>query len=166
MFYGVQRETRGDHVIQTADVQQLMNHWWFAYDNALFEEWRGLWASDAHFSCRSDTGRTAFEEFVTADAHGLDAVMAWQTDHRLHSPHPLRHGAENVHILAVTDTSADFRSYIRVSQIVDGKVSHLSTAIVHGAVAIEDGELKIADLNVVLDTEESTPLAEKQAAQG
>ena len=148
-------------MIQPADVQQLMNHWWFAYDNALFDEWEQLWTSDPHFSCRSDTGATAFEEFVTADARGYDAVIAWQTDHRLHSPHPLRHGAENVHVLNATDTRAEFRSYIRVSQIVEGKVSHLSTAIVHGSVAIEDGALGIADLNVVLDTEDSTPLAGK-----
>ena len=151
-------------MIQPADVQQLMNHWWFAYDNAFFDEWKSMWTADAHFSCRSDTGRTAFEEFVTADAQGFDAVLAWQTDHRVNSPHPLRHGGENIHILNASDASADFRSYIRVSQIVEGKVSHLSTGIVHGSVAVEDGVLKIADLNVVLDTEDSTVLAEKQAA--
>jgi len=148
-------------MIQSADVQQLMNHWWFAYDNALFDEWNDLWTSDAHFSCRSDTGRTAFEEFVTADAKGIDAVIAWQTDHRMHSPHPLRHGGENVHILNANDDRAEFRSYIRVSQIVDGQVSHLSTGIVHGSVAIEGGALQISDLNVVLDTEDSTVLATK-----
>ncbi len=151
-------------MIQPADVQQLMAHWWFAYDNACFDEWKDLWTRDAHFSCRTDTGTTAFEEFVTADAQGLDAVMAWQTDHRLQSPEPLRHGAENVHVLNATATTADYRSYIRVSQIVEGQVSNLSTAIVHGSVAIEDGALKIADLNVVLDTEDSTVLAEKRAA--
>ena len=148
-------------MIEPAQVQQLMNHWWFAYDNALFDEWNGMWTKDAHFSCRSDTGRTSFEEFVTADAHGFDAVIAWQTDHRMHSPHPLRHGGENVHILNVTEAGADFRSYIRVSQIVGGQVSNLSTGIVHGSVAIEDGALKISDLNVVLDTEDSTVLATK-----
>lgn len=150
-------------MIQSADVQQLMNHWWFAYDNALFDEWKGMWTRDAHFSCRSDTGRTAFEEFVTADAQGFDAVMAWQTDHRMHSPHPLRHGGENIHVLNASESRAEFRSYIRVSQIVEGQVSNLSTGIVHGAVAIEDGVLKIADLNVVLDTEDSTVLATKDS---
>jgi hypothetical protein len=148
-------------MIQSADVQQLVNHWWFAYDNAMFEEWNDLWTRDSHFSCRSDTGRTAFEEFVTADAVGLDSVIAWQTDHRMNSPHPLRHGGENIHIMNVTDDRAEFRSYIRVSQIVDGQVSNLSTGIVHGAVAVEDGALKIADLNVVLDTEDSSVLATK-----
>jgi len=152
-------------MIEPADAQQLISKWWFAYDNALFDEWPAMWTSDAHFSCRSDTGQTAFEEFVTADARGREAVLAWQTDHRLHSPHPLRHGGENVHIVDATESRAGFRSYIRVSQIVDGAVSHLSTGIVHGALAVEDGVLKIADLNVVLDTEDSSVLAEKQVAQ-
>jgi len=153
-------------MISSADVQGLLNHWWFAYDNALFDEWNDMWTSDAHFSCRSDTGKTAFEEFVTADAQGLDAVLAWQTDHRLHSPHPLRHGGENIHVTSATAEGADFRSYIRVSQIVGGQVSNLSTGIAHGRVAVEDGRLKIADLNVVLDTEDSTVLATKGIAPG
>lgn len=148
-------------MITVADVQQLLHQWWFAYDGALFDEWPGLWTRDAHFSCRSDTGTTAFEEFVTADAVGIDAVLAWQTDHRLHSPHPLRHGAENVHLTSANDSRAEFRSYIRVSHIVGGKVVDLSTAIVHGSVAVEDGVLRLADLNTVLDTEDSTVLATK-----
>jgi hypothetical protein len=74
----------------------------------------------------------------------------------------LRHGGENIHVLDATDATAAFRSYIRVSQIVGGQVSNLSTGIVHGSVAIEDGVLKISDLNVVLDTEDSTVLATKE----
>jgi hypothetical protein len=151
-------------MIQPADAQQLINTWWFAYDNAYFDEWKGMWTADAHFSCRTDTGTTAFEEFVNADARGRDEVLVWQTDHRLHSPHPLRHNGENVHLTRADDTTADFRSYIWVTQIVGGAPSPLSTAIVHGSVAIEDGVLKIADLNVVLDTEDSTVLAEKRSA--
>jgi hypothetical protein len=153
-------------MIQPADVQQLILKWWFAYDNALFDEWPGMWSADAHFSCRTDTGTTDYEEFVNADAVGRDALIAWQTDHRMHSPHPLRHNGENVHLVRADDTAADFRSYIWVTQIVGGSPSPLSTAIVHGSVAIEGGALRIADLNVVLDTEDSTPLVEKQSTPG
>jgi hypothetical protein len=151
-------------MIQPADAQQLILKWWFAYDNALFDEWPEMWTSDAHFSCRTDTGTTAYEEFVNADAVGREAVIAWQTDHRLNSPHPLRHNGENVHLVDADDTTARFRSYIWVTQILGGAPSPLSTAIVHGTVAVEDGVLRIADLNVVLDTEDSTVLAEKQAS--
>jgi hypothetical protein len=83
----------------------------------------------------------------------------------MRSPHPLRHNGQNVHLTRADDAGADFRSYIWVTQIVGGSPSPLSTAIVEGSLAIEDGVLKIADLNVVLDTEDSTVLAEKQAAQ-
>jgi hypothetical protein len=151
-------------MIQPADVQQLISKWWFAYDNALFDEWPEMWAKDAHFSCRTDTGTTNYEEFVNADVDGRDAVLVWQTEHRLGSPHPLRHGGENVHLMNPAESTSDFRSYIRVSQIISGSPSHLSTAIVHGSVTMEDGVLKIADLNVVLDTEDSTVLAEKESA--
>jgi hypothetical protein len=151
-------------MIQPADAHQLLSKWWFAYDNALFEEWPQMWTADAHFSCRTDTGATAFEEFVNADARGRDDVLAWQTDHRLHSPHPLRHNGENVHLTRADESSADYRSYIWVSQIVGGSPSPLSTAVVHGSLAMEDGVLKISDLNVVLDTEDSTVLADKQVA--
>jgi len=148
-------------MIEPADVQQLIGKWWFAYDNALFDEWPAMWASEARFSCRTDTGRTAFEEFVNADVRGRDAVLAWQTDHRLHSPHPLRHHGENVHLVRADADSADFRSYIWVTQIVGGSPAPLSTAIVNGSVRLDDGALRISALEVVLDTEDSTVLVDK-----
>jgi hypothetical protein len=149
-------------MIQSADVQQLIGRWWFAYDNAHFDDWPAMFTADAHFACRTDTGTTDYEEFVRADVSGRDAVLAWQTDHRLGSPHPLRHNAENVHIVDASDVEAAFRSYIWVTQIVGGSPSPLSTAIVEGVVRIEDGDLRIAEMVVVLDTEDSTVLADKR----
>ena len=148
-------------MIQPSDVVQLLTRWWFVYDNALFAEWPELWASEAHFSVRTDTGTTSYEDFVNADLRGREDVLAWQTDHRMHSPHPLRHSATNVHLVRADGATADFRSYIWVSQIVGGSPSALSTAIVHGSVVLEDDLLRIADLTVVLDTEDSTVLADK-----
>lgn len=151
-------------MIQPADVQNLIGRWWFAYDNALFDEWPAMFTADATFTCRTDTGTTDYEEFVRADVQGKDAVLAWQTEHRLGSPHPLRHNGENVHLTSASDTEAAYRSYIWVTHVVGGQPTPLSTAIVTGRVAIEDGELRIAELNVVLDTEDSTVLAERQAS--
>lgn len=148
-------------MIEPADVQQLIGQWWFAYDNALFDEWPALWSADPRFTCRTDTGRTAFEDFVNAEVQGRDAVLAWQTDHRLHSPHPLRHHGENVHLVRADESTADFRSYIWVTQIVGGSPAPLSTAIVNGSVVVEDGGLRLSTLEVVLDTEDSTVLATK-----
>lgn len=151
-------------MIQPSDAVQLLHHWWFAYDGALFGEWPELWSADARFRCRTDTGTTAYEEFVTVDVRGRDEVLAWQTDHRLHSPHPLRHSATDVHLTRADETTADFRSYIWVTQIVDGSPSALSTAVVRGTLTVESGELRISDLEVVLDTESSTVLADKLEA--
>lgn len=149
-------------MINNADVQQLLSHWWFAYDNAIYSEWPDMFTQDAHFICKTDTGKTAYEEFVNADVSGRDAVLEWQTQHRQGSPYPLRHGGENIHICAVRENEADFRSYIRVSQIVNGSPSELSTAIVNGTVRNEAGKLRLAALTVILDTEDSTVIGDRK----
>jgi hypothetical protein len=151
-------------MIRPADVQNLVSTWWFAYDNAFFDEWPGMFTADAHFVCRTDTGTTDYEDFVRADVSGRDAVLEWQTQHRLGSPHPLRHNGTNVHLSSASGTEAAFRSYIWVTQIVGGSPAPLSTAIVRGQVRLEDDELRISELIVVLDTEDSTVLAGKQQA--
>ena len=149
-------------MIHSADVQQLISHWWFAYDNALYDEWPELFTNDAHFVCKTDTGMTAFEEFVNVDVRGRDEVLAWQVQHRQGSPSPLRHGGENIHINENRGHEADFRSYIRVSQILNGSPSNLSTALVCGTVRDDDGTLRIAELLVTLDTEDSSVLGERK----
>ena len=147
-------------MIQPAEVQDLVARWWWNYDEGNFDVLASLLTDDVHFSCRTDSGTTDYEEFVRADYSGRDAVMAWQTDHRLHSPYPLRHNGTNVHIVEQRDGEAAFASYIFVSQIVGG-VAPLSTAIVNGRVRREDNSLLLAELEVVLDTMESKPLNEQ-----
>jgi len=147
-------------MIEAAAIQDLIGRWWFNYDEANFTVLEELLTGDAHFSCRTDSGSTDYEEFVRADYSGRDAVMAWQTDHRLNSPYPLRHNGTNVHVVEQRGDEATFTSYIFVSQIVDG-VSPLSTAIVNGAVRRDGGSLRISELEVVLDTIASKPLNER-----
>ena len=55
---------------------------------------------------------------------------------------------------------ATFASYIFVSQILGG-VSPLSTGIVNGKVRLDGDALRIAELEVVLDTTESKPFNER-----
>ena len=147
-------------MIEPAAVQDLVARWWWNYDEGEFDVLTSLLTEDVHFSCRTDSGTTDYEEFVRADHSGRDAVMAWQTDHRLHSPYPLRHNGTNVHIIEQSSDEASFSSYIFVSQIVGG-VSPLSTAIVNGRVRREGDALLLAELEVVLDTIESTPFNER-----
>jgi hypothetical protein len=147
-------------MIELAHLQDVVGRWWFNYDEGNFKILEDLLTEDVHFSCRTDSGATDYEEFVRADYTGRDEVMAWQTDHRIHSPYPLRHNGTNVHVVEQRGEEATFASYIFVSQILGG-VSPLSTGIVNGKVRRDGDALRIAELEVVLDTTESKPYHER-----
>ena len=141
-----------------AMVQELIGRWWFNYDEGNFAVLRSLLTEDVRFACRTDTGSTDYEEFVRADVHGRDRVLNWQREHRLDSPYPLRHHGTNLHIVEDGATEVTFASYIFVTQIADG-VSNLSSGVVRGKV--EDRILRIAELDVTLDTMASRPFRER-----
>lgn len=141
-------------------VQGLLAGWWFAYDQAEIAAWPGYFTADAHFACRSDSGRAPYEDFIRADVSGRDAVVAWQTAHRRQSPYPLRHNATNVHVVAVRPGEADFRSYLVVTHIVGGAVANLSSGVCRGTARADGGAVRLADLRVVLDTTDSAVFSE------
>jgi hypothetical protein len=147
-------------VISLDEVQNIIASWWFDYDQGRFDTFAGYFTADAHFSCRSDSGQTDFEEFVTADVSGRDEVVAWQIDHRSNSPYPLRHNGTNVHLTERDEQSAAFRSYIFVTQVVAGSVAPLASGLCLGSVRYEKGVLRLADLGVVLDFSDSRLFAE------
>ena len=149
-----------------SEVQELVSRWWFTYDQGLFDQLASLLTDDVHFTVRTDTGKTEYEEFVNADIRGKSDVMAWQTEHRLDSPSPLRHNGTNVHLTGAQGGDLKFASYIFVTQIVEGQVSNLSTGIVTGTVRSEVGEPRLSSLHVVLDTESSHVLREIRAEAG
>ena len=146
--------------IDGAAVHELLGRWWFNYDEGNFDVLAGLLTHDAHFTCRTDTGTTDYEAFVRSDVRGKAEVMAWQTDHRIDSPYPLRHNTANVHVVEDRGDEAIFASYIFVTQIIEG-VAPLSTAIVTGTVRSEPDGLRIAELNVVLDTMKSVVFGQR-----
>lgn len=150
-------------MILLTDVQGLLARWWYAYDQGDFPALAALLTEDVHFECESDTGATEYEEFIRCDTQGREAVMEWQTDHRGASPYPLRHNGTNIHLTGGTGSEATFASYIFVSQIVEGKVSILSTGLVRGTVRREGNRLGIAELRVTLDTMDSVPLTQHLA---
>ena len=146
-------------MIDLAAVQNLLAGWWFDYDQANFAVWPGYFTADTHFGCHSDSGRAPYEDFIRADVTGRDEVVAWHVDHRNNSPYPLRHNSTNVHVAASRPGEADFRSYIFVTQIVGGAVSNLSTGLCLGTVRDEGGSVRLAELQVVLDTTDSETLS-------
>ena len=99
---------------------------------------------------------------MRADVRGRDAVMAWQTDHRVNSPYPLRHNGTNVHVVRAAwrrgrrsaRTSSSPRSPAGASR-------SLSTAIVTGTVRRVGDAVVIAELEVVLDTRDSVLFSDR-----
>lgn len=151
-------------MITFSDVQELVSRWWFSYDEGQFDQLAEMLTEDVHFTVRTDTGKTEYEEFVTADVRGKSDVMAWQTEHRLDSPYPLRHNGANLHLTEISGEDALFASYIFVTHIVDGLVLNLSSGVVTGTVRADGASPKLASLNVILDTEPSRTLREVRAA--
>ena len=137
------------------DVQNLLAGWWFDYDQGNFDVWPRYFTDDAHFACRTDSQATSFEEFVTVDLKGRDAVLAWNTEHRSQSPYPLRHNGTNVHLVSDENGSARFRSYIFVTQIVAGAVAPLASGICLGTARQERDDLRLSELRLMLDFTDS-----------
>ena len=138
-------------------VQGLLAGWWYAYDQGEFADWPTYFTRGARFSCRSDSGRTPFEEFLRADANGRDEVVAWNEQHRRASPYPLRHNAANVHVTASRRGEADFRSYIFVTHVAAGAVANLASGTCTGTAKLAEGRVRLADLRLVLDFTDSVP---------
>lgn len=146
-------------------VQNLVASWWFDYDRGAFDAFPDYFTSDSRFVCRSDTGDNEFEEYFKADESGHDAVVKWQIDHRKQGPYPLRHNGTNVHITAVDGGEAVFRSYVFVTQIVDGLVNNLSSGVCVGRAREEDGVLRFSEMQVILDYLDSTQFDAAVAAK-
>jgi hypothetical protein len=139
-------------MIEPAAVQDLIGAWWFNYDEGDFDALTAMLTEDCHFTVRTDTNTVAWAEFARADISGRDEVMAWQTEHRLASPYPLRHHGSNLHIVEASGNEASFASYINVNHVVDEMPAPIPGGVVRGVVRAEPDRLRLAELHVVLDT--------------
>jgi len=146
--------------VDASAAAQLLARWWCSYDAGTFDDLEELLDDDAHFQCRTDTGTTTFEEFVTAEAAGKAQVLRWQTEHRLDSPYPLRHHCSNFHLTGSDGDLHHFRHYLAVTQVKDIFPVAVPGGVVQGSLRDRGGRLVIADLTVVLDTMDSVPLRE------
>jgi len=136
---------------------ELINRYWFNYDEGHLEVCEQLLTEDCHLSSRTELGTHPHEEFIRSDSHGRDTVMAWTKQHRKHSPYPLRHHAANVHVVAERGDELDLESYLFVTQIIDRKPSTLSSGIVHLTLVHTPDGYRIRRKDVVLDSIESAP---------
>ena len=153
--------TRTTAAITVAEALELLSRWWHLYDEGKMDELAGLFTTDAVFHCRSDSGATPYEEFVTAHLSGRDEVMAWQRQHRADSPYPLRHHGTN---FVITERAADrvrFSSYLFVTQVENVVPVGVSSAVVEGTIRAEGGELRLSEMELVLDMTDSVAFKDR-----
>lgn len=141
----------------------LIGRWWFSYDEGDFDDLSSMLAEDVRFITRTDTGTSAIEEYVRCDVEGRDQVIAWLIDHRAWSPYPLRHCCSNLHLTGARKREVDVASYLFVTQIRDLVPDPISTAICSGTVRREEDRVRIARLEVRLDTMTSVEFRDRSA---
>ena len=118
-------------MIEPGAVQDLVARWWWNYDEGNFDVLACCSPRTHTFRAAPTAAPPTTRNSSAADVTGRDAVMGWQTDHRLNSPYPLRHNGSNIHVVAENGEEASFRSYILVTAIEGGVVVQ-STALVSG----------------------------------
>jgi hypothetical protein len=145
-----------------AEITELLAHYWHRYDDGRIAELGPLLTEDATFRTRTDTGTTDWEEFVRADVRGRDEIVGWQEPHRQASPHPLRHMTMNVAVEATDGDSADFVSYLLVTQVVGGSPATIPGGVLKGTARRTDDGLQLSHFELILDTQDSIPLQDRR----
>lgn len=149
--------------ITLAELQEFIAGYWYAYDEAHYDEMAAAKAEDIYFITRSDSGASPFEELMSPELHGRDAVMEWLTDHRKQSPYPLRHHATNIHRTGSDGDVTRARFYIFVNQIANFVPFVVSSGIANVAVRRGANGLELTEMEMVLDTTNSVLLSELAA---
>jgi len=149
--------------ITLAELQEFIAAFWYHYDEAHYDELAASYADDAHYLTRSDTGASPFEELMSPELQGRDAIVGWMSEHRKQSPYPLRHHATNVHRTGSDDATTRARFYIFVNQIANFVPFAVSSGVVNVGVRREATGLMFTDMEVVLDTRNSVLLSDLTA---
>ena len=149
--------------ITLPELQEFIAGFWYRYDEALYEELAASFAEDVHYLTRSDTGASPFEDLMSPEIHGRDAVMGWLTQHRQESPYPLRHHATNIHRTGADGAITNAHFYILVNQIANFVPFAVSSGVVSVGVRRGRDGLEFTTMDVVLDTQNSVTLSELTA---
>jgi hypothetical protein len=151
------------HDITLPELQEFIGSFWFHYDEAHYDELAACYAEDVHYLTRSDSGASPFEDLMSPELYGRDAVMEWMSDHRKQSPYPLRHHATNVHRTGTDGDVTRARFYILVNQIANFVPFAVSSGVVNVGVRREATGLVFTEMEVVLDATDSVLLSELAA---
>ncbi|WP_236600421.1 nuclear transport factor 2 family protein [Mycobacterium paraintracellulare] len=146
-----------------------MASFWYHYDEAHYDELRRSYAEDVRYLTRSDSGASPFEELMSPELTGRDAVMEWLSEHRKQSPYPLRHHATNVHRTGADDEVTRARFYIFVNQIANFVPFAVSSGVVNVGVRRRGAGplgLEFTEMDVILDATNSVLLSDLHAESG
>ncbi len=149
--------------ITLSELQEFIAGFWYHYDEAHYDKLAASCAADVRYLTRSDTGASPFEELMSPELHGRDAVMQWLSEHRKQSPYPLRHHATNVHRAGTDGDVSRARFYIFVNQVANFVPFAVSSGVVNVAVRRGATGLEFTEMDVVLDTQDSVLLSELHA---
>lgn len=149
--------------ITLSELQEFIASYWYAYDEANYDEMAAAKAEDMRFITRSDSGASPFEELMSPELHGRDAVMEWLVDHRKQSPYPLRHHTTNLYRTGTKEDTVLARFYIFVNQIANFVPFAVSSGVADVAVRRGANGLEFVEMNMVLDTTNSVLLSELAA---
>lgn len=146
--------------ITLSELQEFLAGFWYDYDEANYDAMAAAHSEDVHYRTRSDSGASPFEELMSPELHGREAVIEWLSDHRRQSPYPLRHHATNIHRTGTDGDGVRVRFYIFVNQIANFVPFAVSSGI--GNVTVRRGAtgLEFTDVDMVLDTTNSVLLSE------
>jgi SnoaL-like domain len=149
--------------ITLPELQEFIAAFWYHYDEAHYDEMAANYAENVHYLTRSDSGASPFEELMSPELNGRDAVMEWLSEHRKQSPYPLRHHATNVHRTGTVGDVTRARFYIFVNQIANFVPFAVSSGVVNVGVRRGANGLQFTEMDVVLDATNSVLLSELAA---
>jgi hypothetical protein len=149
--------------ITLSDLQEFIAGFWYHYDEAHYDELAARYAADVRYVSRSDDGASPFEELMSPELRGRDAVLQWLTEHREQSPYPLRHHATNLHRIGASGDITRARFYLFVNQVANFVPFAVSSGVVEVSVRRTAERLEFTEMVVVLDTTNSVLLSERHA---
>lgn len=149
--------------IALTELQEFIAEFWYHYDEAHYDELAVRYSQDVRYLTRSDSGASPFEELMSPELQGRDAVMEWLSQHRQQSPYPLRHHATNVHRTGSDGEVTRARFYIFVNQIANFVPFAVSSGVANVAVRRGANGLEFIEMDIVLDTTNSVLLSEVTA---
>jgi hypothetical protein len=149
--------------ITLSEVQEFIAGFWYHYDQGHFAELAARIGDEMEYLSRSDSGDCPFEQLLAAELHGGAETLAWLTQHRNENPYPLRHHATNVYRTGTSGEITTARFYLYVNQVTNNVPFDVSSGVVDVGIRRGDNSLVFTSMSVILDAEDSIPLAEHTA---